>query len=97
MQGLEAPPPEVISLVSHATQVLHPCLHLHPTLHLHPAPPSCTSTPTPCTLHPRPQDRLKGLVSKLSVIAEHRLDIIKTEGPYEVTQVTSWIFKKDFF
>jgi len=31
------------------------------------------------------QDRLKTLVSKLSVIAEHRLDIIKTEGPYEVT------------
>ena len=36
-----------------------------------------------------PQDRLKSLVSKLSVIAEHRLDIIKTEGPYEVTQVAS--------
>ena len=35
------------------------------------------------------QDRLKSLVSKLSVIAEHRLDIIKTEGPYEVTQVMS--------
>merc|ERR1719422_1997261 len=32
------------------------------------------------------QERLKTLVSKLSVIAEHRLDIIKTEGPYEVTQ-----------
>jgi len=31
------------------------------------------------------QDRLKTLVSKLSVIAEHRLDIIKAEGPYEVT------------
>merc|ERR550519_346135 len=31
------------------------------------------------------QDRLKTLVAKLSVIAEHRLDIIKTEGPYEVT------------
>jgi len=31
------------------------------------------------------QDRLKTLVSKLSVIAEHRLDVIKTEGPYEVT------------
>ena len=26
------------------------------------------------------------MVSKLSVIAEHRLDIIKTEGQYEVTQ-----------
>merc|ERR1719516_458920 len=50
-KGLEAPPAEVMSLVSHATQ-----------------------------------DRLKSLVSKLSVIAEHRLDIIKTEGPYEVTQ-----------
>merc|ERR1719394_2379451 len=50
-KGLEPPPPEVISLVSHATQ-----------------------------------DRLKSLVSKLSVIAEHRLDIIKTEGHYEVTQ-----------
>ena len=32
------------------------------------------------------QARLKGLVSKLSVISEHRLDIIKTEGPYVVTQ-----------
>jgi len=32
------------------------------------------------------QDRLKTLVSKLAVIAEHRLDIIKTEGQYEVTQ-----------
>jgi len=32
------------------------------------------------------QDRLKTMVSKLSVIAEHRLDIIKTEGPYEATQ-----------
>eukprot|EP00092_Neocalanus_flemingeri_P017416 GFUD01018838.1.p1 GENE.GFUD01018838.1~~GFUD01018838.1.p1 ORF type:complete len:775 (+),score=222.69 GFUD01018838.1:241-2565(+) len=32
------------------------------------------------------QDRLKTLVAKLSVVAEHRLDIIKTEGPYEVTQ-----------
>ena len=53
MQGLEAPPPEVLNLVSHATQ-----------------------------------DRLKGLVGKLSVIAEHRLDIIKAEGPYELTQDT---------
>ena len=35
------------------------------------------------------QDRLKTLVSKLSVIAEHRLDIIKTEGPYEVTEVST--------
>ena len=34
------------------------------------------------------QDRLKTLVSKLSVIAEHRLDVIKTEGPYEVTDVS---------
>merc|ERR1719244_2236958 len=50
-KGLEPPPPEVISLVSHATQ-----------------------------------DRLKSLVAKLSVVAEHRLDIIKTEGQYEVTQ-----------
>ena len=33
------------------------------------------------------QDRLKTLVSKLAVISEHRLDIIKTEGQYEVTQV----------
>lgn len=31
------------------------------------------------------QERLKGLVSKLSVISEHRLDIVKTEGPYVVT------------
>ena len=29
------------------------------------------------------QDRLKSLVSKLSVIAEHRLDVIKTEGVIE--------------
>ena len=35
------------------------------------------------------QDRLKTLVSKLSVIAEHRLDVIKTEGPYEVTDVSA--------
>ena len=40
--------------------------------------------------HSYPQDRLKSLVSKLSVIAEHRLDIIKTEGPYEVTQVAGF-------
>ena len=26
------------------------------------------------------QERLKNLVSKLSVVAEHRLDVIKTEG-----------------
>merc|ERR1719346_446849 len=32
------------------------------------------------------QDRLKSLVSKLSVIAEHRLDIIRSEGNYEVSQ-----------
>merc|ERR1712111_205873 len=50
-QGLEAPSPDVINLVSHAAQ-----------------------------------ERLKTLVSKLSVISEHRLDVIKTEGPYVVTQ-----------
>merc|ERR1711936_1446032 len=33
-----------------------------------------------------PPAEVISLVSKLSVIAEHRLDIIKTEGPYEVTQ-----------
>merc|ERR1719282_1587564 len=32
------------------------------------------------------QERLKTLVSKLSVIAEHRLDIIRSEGNYEVSQ-----------
>jgi len=32
------------------------------------------------------QQRLKTLVSKLSVIAEHRLDIIRSEGNYEVSQ-----------
>ncbi len=32
------------------------------------------------------QDRLKTLLEKLSVIAEHRLDIVKHEGEYEVTQ-----------
>ena len=53
-KGLEAPPPEVVALVSHATQ-----------------------------------ERLKTLLEKLSVVAEHRLDIIKAtdEGDkYEVTQ-----------
>ena len=32
------------------------------------------------------QERLKTMVSKLSIIAEHRLDVIKTEGNYDVTQ-----------
>jgi len=53
-KGLEAPPPEVVALVSHATQ-----------------------------------ERLKTLLEKLSVVAEHRLDIVKAtdEGDkYEVTQ-----------
>merc|ERR1719412_474594 len=49
--GLDEPSPEVIALVSHATQ-----------------------------------DRLKTLLEKLSVISEHRLDIVKQEGDYEVTQ-----------
>ena len=53
-RGLEAPPSEVVALVSHATQ-----------------------------------ERLKTLIEKLSVVAEHRLDIIKAteEGEkYDVTQ-----------
>lgn len=51
-QGLAEPPPEVVALVSHATQ-----------------------------------DRLKTLLEKLSVVAEHRMDVIKLEGPqYEMTQ-----------
>ncbi len=50
-RGLDEPPPDVVALVSHATQ-----------------------------------ERLKTLLEKLDVIAEHRLDIIKTEGDYEVTQ-----------
>ena len=53
-RGLEAPPIEVVALVSHATQ-----------------------------------ERLKTLLEKLSVVAEHRLDIVKAtdEGEkYEVTQ-----------
>ena len=53
-RGLEAPPTEVVSLVSHATQ-----------------------------------ERLKTLLEKLSVVSEHRLDIVKAteEGEkYEVTQ-----------
>jgi len=53
-KGLEAPPAEVVALVSHATQ-----------------------------------ERLKSLLEKLSVVAEHRLDIVKAtdEGErYEVTQ-----------
>ena len=32
------------------------------------------------------QDRLKTLLEKLSVISEHRLDIVRQEGDYEVTQ-----------
>lgn len=32
------------------------------------------------------QERLKTLVEKLGVIAEHRLDVIKTDSRYEVTQ-----------
>jgi transcription initiation factor TFIID subunit 4 len=32
------------------------------------------------------QERLKTLLEKLDVIAEHRLDIVKSEGDYEVTQ-----------
>ena len=32
------------------------------------------------------QDRLKTLLEKLSVISEHRLDIVRQEGEYEVTQ-----------
>jgi len=53
-RGLDAPPTEVVALVSHATQ-----------------------------------ERLKTLLEKLSVVAEHRLDIVKAtdEGEkYEVTQ-----------
>ena len=53
-RGLDAPPTEVVALVSHATQ-----------------------------------ERLKSLLEKLSVVAEHRLDIVKSmdEGEkYEVTQ-----------
>merc|ERR1719273_910939 len=53
-RGLEAPPTEVVALVSHATQ-----------------------------------ERLKTLLEKLSVVADHRLDIVKgtEEGErYEVTQ-----------
>ena len=36
------------------------------------------------------QERLKSLVSKLSVIAEHRLDVIKTEG--EIVQIDPRMF-----
>ena len=50
-RGLEEPPPDVVALVSHATQ-----------------------------------ERLKTLLEKLDVIADHRLDIVKSEGDYEVTQ-----------
>lgn len=51
-RGLEDPSPEVIAMMSHATQ-----------------------------------DRLKTLIEKLSVIAEHRMDVIKLEGDaYEGTQ-----------
>jgi len=34
------------------------------------------------------QERLKTLLEKLNVIAEHRLDIVKSEGDYDVTQVS---------
>merc|ERR1719317_684392 len=53
-RGLEDPPPDVINLVSHATQ-----------------------------------ERLKTLLEKLSVIAEHRLDVVaaaETGDRYDVTQ-----------
>ena len=52
-RGLEDPSPEVIALMSHATQ-----------------------------------DRLKTLAEKLSVIAEHRMDVVRLEAApqYEVTQ-----------
>jgi len=53
-RGLDEPPPEVINLVSHATQ-----------------------------------ERLKTLLEKLSVIAEHRLDVVaaaETGDRYDVTQ-----------
>ena len=36
------------------------------------------------------QERLKSLVSKLSVIAEHRLDVIQTEG--EIVQIDPRMF-----
>ena len=53
-QGLDEPPPEVVALVSHATQ-----------------------------------DRLKTLLEKLSVVAEHRMDVLRwepTADNYEVVQ-----------
>ena len=33
------------------------------------------------------QERLKNLVSKLSVVAEHRLDVIKTEGETNISMI----------
>jgi len=33
------------------------------------------------------QEKLKTLIEKLNVIAEHRLDVIKPDGIYEVSQV----------
>ena len=33
------------------------------------------------------QERLKNLVSKLSVVAEHRLDVIKTEGETHISMI----------
>lgn len=38
------------------------------------------------------QERLKTLIEKLNVIAEHRLDIVKSDGIYEVTQVRNLIY-----
>ncbi|QQP39145.1 Transcription initiation factor TFIID subunit 4 [Caligus rogercresseyi] len=50
-RGLEDPPSDAISLISHATE-----------------------------------ERLKTLLEKLSVIAEHRMDVLKVEENYVVTQ-----------
>ena len=49
--GLSDPSPEVVSLISHATQ-----------------------------------ERLKTILEKLSVIAEHRMEVVKTDVRYEVEQ-----------
>jgi len=37
------------------------------------------------------QERLKTLIEKLNVISEHRLDVVKSDGVYEVTQVIVYL------
>ena len=60
---------------------LSPCPHSYHYQGLEPPPQEVLNLISHAT-----QERLKTMVSKLSIIAEHRLDVIKTEGNYDVTQ-----------